>query len=317
MKKFVLALSALILATILASAFVVWRYPMSVFNWSNRRALKSAGFERVQVDTSVGKQMVWIAGTGPKTVILLHGLGDHAGSWSKVAPEFKQGYRVVVPDLAGHAESAPHEGPLSVGTVLMALSGIVEAESPGKPVILVGNSLGAWVAMLYADKHPERVERIIAIDGGAIKGDRPEYAHLPETREDARKMFDAVVDPGSPKPADFVLDDIVRQAQSGPMSRMVQTAPEMKDYLLDDRLSEMKTPVDLLWGESDQMVPLSYARRMEAVLGSVRLTTLPRCGHVPQQECPKAFSRALRKILEEAPPVPKAAGAIVASEKHR
>jgi len=305
MKKFVFAFGALLLVVTFAAAFIVWRYPMAVFNWSNRRALKSAGFEKLFVDTEAGKQAVWVAGSGPETIILLHGLGDHAGSWSKIAPDLKTRYRVVVPDLAGHGDSAPQQGPLSVGTVLAALNGIVEAESPKKPVILVGNSLGAWVAMLYADKHPDRVERIVAVNGGAIKGDRPEYSHLPETREDARKMFEAVVDPGTPKPADFVLDDIVRQAKTGPMARMVQTAPEMGNYLLDDRLAEIKTPVDLLWGESDQLVPLSYARRMEAGLRSVRLTAIPRCGHVPQQECPNTFSRALRVILDAGPAAPK------------
>ncbi len=304
MKKLVFAFGFLLILVILAFVFVVWRYPLAVFNWNNRRMLKNAGFQKTQVDTAAGKQTVWVAGTGD-TLLLLHGLGDHGGSWSNIAPQLKSQYHVVVPDLAGHAESAPAEGPLSVGTVLAALSDIIDHESPGKPVILVGNSLGAWVAMLYAEKHPDRVTRLVLVDGGAVKGETPAYAHVPSSREDARKMFDAVIDAGSPRPSDFVLDDIVRQAQHGPMARMAQTAPEMQQYLMDDRLATFKTPVDLLWGESDRLMPLVYAQKLRNDLIAARLTTLPRCGHVPQQECPKAFGAALAQILGYPLPEPR------------
>jgi pimeloyl-ACP methyl ester carboxylesterase len=68
-------------------------------------------------------------------------------------------------------------------------------------------------------------------------------------------------------------------------------------------LGEFITPVDLVWGESDRLIPMTYAKRLESELPAVRLTTLPRCGHIPQQECPGAFSKNLQKILDS--PVPQ------------
>jgi pimeloyl-ACP methyl ester carboxylesterase len=159
--------------------------------------------------------------------------------------------------------------------------------------------------MLYAVKHPERVARLVAVNGGALRGDRPDLTLTPSNREEARKLFDALTDPGSLRLPDFVLDDVVRQARSGPLGRLASTSQDMQNYLLEGRLNELTVPVDLLWGSADRMLSLDYARRMEAGLPATRLTVIFRCGHVPQQECPAHFVMALEKILELPPPGPE------------
>lgn len=97
---------------------------------------------------------MWHGGTGP-LLVLPHGAGDQAGTWNKVAPELKHHFRLVIPDLAGHGESDPVAGVLSLGTLLTALEQVLDA-IPWRdlPPALAGNSLGAWMSMLYAQKHP-------------------------------------------------------------------------------------------------------------------------------------------------------------------
>jgi len=102
----------------------------------------------------------------------------------------------------------------------------------------------------------------------------------------------------------FVLDDVVRQAQTGPLARLTQTAGEMGQYVLDGKLADIKAPVDLIWGESDRLFSIAYARRMMAQLPAARLTTIPGCGHVPMQECPARFGSALSDVLTMPPPMP-------------
>lgn len=306
MKKIIISVLVLVAAALGAMGYIVWRYPMLLFNMQNRAALKSAGFSESRVSTAVGGQTIFEKGSGP-ALVLLHGAGDHAGSWSKVAGQLASNYHVIVLDMAGHGTSEPQEGPLPIGTILEGMDGVIQAKVPSHRVILVGNSLGAWMAIYYAQQHPERVERVVAVDGGAIRGERPDLVDLPRNREEAARLFDAVLDPGSQHPAGFILDDIVRLARDGPIGRMAEVgAPEMSRYLLDGRLGELKTPVDILWGESDRLIPLHYAQRMEDEIPASRLTTIPRCGHVPQQECPIAFGTALASVLKQAPPVPSA-----------
>lgn len=301
MKIVIVSFILVLVLACVVCGIVMYRFPMAIFNWQNRRALKKAGFTQTAVTSKVGKQSVWEKGTGP-VLILLHGAGDHAGSWSKVAPEFASKYHVVIPDLAGHGESEPLVGTLPISTLVAGLDAVVAARSNG-PVVLAGNSLGAWLAFLYAQEHPERVSRIIAIDGGPIRGERPDLVPLPTTREQAAKLFDAILDPGTPHPAGFVLDDVVRVSQKGPIGRMAAVgAEDMSKYLLDGRLATFSTPVDLIWGEADQLIPMTYAKRLESELPAVRLTTLKRCGHVPQQECPIGLTKAMNAALEQPAP---------------
>ena len=273
--------------------------PLTVLQWSSRRALAKTGLEATQIPSPAGRQTVWRGGQGP-VLVLLHGAGDQAGSWARVANDLAADYTLLVPDLAGHGESAPRTGPIEVSTILAGVEAVVEAEARSQPVTLVGNSLGGWMALLVAHRHPEWVERAVVISGGAIRGQNTNVKVSPASREEARATVAATRDPSSPPVPDFLLDDIVRNAQRGPLGRFAATAASMGEYLLDGRLHEVRVPVELLWGESDRLMPLDYAQRLAAGLPRVRLTTIPRCGHVPQVECPAAFVAALRQVLGSA-----------------
>jgi pimeloyl-ACP methyl ester carboxylesterase len=301
--RYILVAVAILLLAGVALGVYAWRRPLAVFNAMNRRALKSGGFTRIQVQTPVGVETAWEAGSGP-ALVLLHGAGDQAGTWAKVAPEMKAQYHVIALDLAGHGESEPRTGPISLKAMLTGVESVIERCGGAQPVTIVGNSLGAWMAMLYAQKHPQRVARVVLVNGGAIMGHRPDLAFMPKNREEARKLFDNIMDRGSPKPPGFILDDVVRESQRGPLARLMMAVDEWPAFLMDDKLAQVTTPVDLLWGTADQIFSLDYAHRMQAQLPAVRLTEIPRCGHIPQQECPLTFTAKLKEVLAQPAPVP-------------
>ena len=295
--------AATLLLIILAGGFwYIWKFPLSVYALMNNRALAGAGLTQSAVPCSIGAQSFWTGGAG-QTLVLLHGAGDSAGTWSSIVKSLTPRYRVVIPDLAGHGNSAPADGPLSVGQVLAGLEAVMQ-DGPQDPAIIVGNSLGAWAAMLYAREHPDRVARLVLVNGGALVGDRPDLSLMPKTREEAAALMTHLRDPGAEPVPGFVLDNVVREAQTGPIGRLYQTAGEMGQYVLEGRLSEIKAPVDLIWGESDKLFSIAYARRMLVQLPAARLTTIPGCGHVPQQECPARFESALSDVLTMPPPMP-------------
>jgi abhydrolase domain-containing protein 6 len=297
-----IAAIAVVFLALASGLWYVWQRPLSVYAIMNNRALASAGFTRTTVPASLGPQAVWKGGDGP-TLVLLHGAGDSAGTWSSIVGKLTPHYRVVIPDLAGHGKSAPSEGPLSVGQVLAGLEAVMK-DGPQDPAIIVGNSLGAWVALLYARQHPDRVARLVLVNGGALVGDRPDLSLTPKTREEAAALITQLRDASAEPVPGFVLDNVVREAQTGPLARLAQTAGEMGQYVLDGKLAEIKVPVDLLWGESDKLFSIAYARRMMVQLPASRLTTIPACGHVPQQECPSRFGSALSDVLTMPPPRP-------------
>jgi len=271
--------------------------PVATMVWLRRSALRRVGLRKTKITTTVGGQTVWHGGAGP-LLVLLHGAGDQAGTWNKVAPELKRHFQLVIPDLAGHGESDPAAGVLSLGTLLAALEQVLDA-IPWRdaPMVLAGNSLGAWIAMLYAQKYPQRVTRVILIGGGPIKN-ASEIGIMPKDREEARRVLDAVLDPSTPRWPNFVLDDLVRVSNTGPISRLLAAGEEdMSKYLLEDKLASFQLPVDLIWGASDRLVPLDYANKLQSQLRHCTLTVIERCGHGPQFERPRELTRALLQIL--------------------
>lgn len=96
-------------------------------------------------------------------VVLLHGFLDSAAAWEHIAGRL-DGWRIAM-DLRGHGRS-PHVGPGEAyffPDYLADLDGLID-QLPG-PVDLVGHSLGGTVVTMYAGARPEKVRRIVSIDG--------------------------------------------------------------------------------------------------------------------------------------------------------
>jgi pimeloyl-ACP methyl ester carboxylesterase len=100
-------------------------------------------------------------------LLLLHGGRDHARSWDWVAQELRHSHHVVAPDLRGHGDSAWAVGSsYTLADFAFDLAQLVEAiAGPEDPVAIVGHSLGGAVSLMYAGVFPERVSRLVAIEG--------------------------------------------------------------------------------------------------------------------------------------------------------
>jgi pimeloyl-ACP methyl ester carboxylesterase len=276
--------------------------PLEVAVWGTRRSLLRSGLKKILVEAPIGPQTVFVGGAGP-VLMLLHGAGDQAGTWFQVAPSLIKRYTLVIPDLAGHGESAPATGPIQASEIVSGLEAVLASQAAGRPVTLVGNSLGAWMAMVLATRHADAVARVVAVNGGPLKGLNEAVSLLPRTRQEARETMARLRDPGSPAIPDHILDDLVRRTSTGALARFASTAETTMEgwQLSEAQLETLRMPVRLVWGVADQLMPLDYARRMLAALPDGELIPMARCGHIPQQEAPDRFKAALFQALGEAP----------------
>jgi pimeloyl-ACP methyl ester carboxylesterase len=105
---------------------------------------------------------------GP-TVLLLHGYMDAAATWQPVAPALTaQGFRVLAPDLRGYGDGArvPAGGYYHFADYVFDVADLVDQLVPaGTPLIVVGHSMGGTVANMYAGTFPERVARLVLLEG--------------------------------------------------------------------------------------------------------------------------------------------------------
>lgn len=295
-----------IVVPMMVGAWLVWKRPMKVDAWMSRLALGRCGMESRLIETSSGRMTLWEAGSGPP-MVLLHGAGDQAGTWARVVAPLIADYHVVVPDLPGHWKSDPTEGPILVPQLVDGLAAVLDDCCGGEPAILVGNSMGAWISFLYAVDHPERVSRLVAVNGGPLKVENPAVNLLPSNRDEARETMKGLMGPNTLMPPGFVLDDVVRWSKIGPAARLAERlaagGSDADSYVLDGRLHEVAVPVDLVWGDADDLFTMDYAEQLVDGLPAVRLTTVVDCGHISQRECPDRFLKALQQALSQPPPV--------------
>lgn len=102
---------------------------------------------------------------GRPPLLLIHGGRDHARNWDWVARALRDEYHVIAPDLRGHGDSDwAIGGNYSLTDFVLDLSNLLDALELF-PVSIVGHSLGGAISLQYTGVYPERVRRLVAIEG--------------------------------------------------------------------------------------------------------------------------------------------------------
>ena len=98
-------------------------------------------------------------------LLLVHGGRDHARSWDWVAADLRRDFHVIAPDLRGHGDSA-----WAVGSIYSLIDYVLDVAQLLKvvdrfPVTIVGHSLGGSISLHYTGIYPDRVAKVVAIEG--------------------------------------------------------------------------------------------------------------------------------------------------------
>jgi pimeloyl-ACP methyl ester carboxylesterase len=292
--KFIVTVFIVLLVAFAATASYVKKHPLEAFVKMTRRGLARAGMVRRTIEVDGNKIVYFAGGKGERTIVLVHGVNDQAGTWVSVIPALMKDSRVIAIDLPGHGESAPATGPLPMVMLARALAAVIERESPEKPVVLVGNSMGGWVSMLYAADHPARVSRLVLEDASGMSWDLSHVPLFPKNREEALKLLRLVHGPDTPI-ADYLVDAILKDAATMPQARVLQAGAVFA--VVDARLHEITMPVTMIWGANDGLLPLAYAEALQKKLPGSTLHVIDKAAHIPHRQTPAEFTRLLREAL--------------------
>ena len=243
------------------------------------------------------------AGSGP-VVVLLHGLGGNSTNWAFNTPALAEKFRVVVPDQVGFGGSDKPLVNYRIGTYVDFLDKFL-SELKVERATLVGNSMGGWIAALYALRYPGKVERLVLVDSAGFappkEFDINALAGLnPSTRDEMKRLAGMVFYNPTFK-SDAAVDVLLAQRMSAGDGYTIQRLVESirrGDDMLDGKLGGLKQPVLLVWGREDGLTPLAReGERFKRELPSAQLIVFDQCGHVPQVEKAAEFNAAVLKFL--------------------
>jgi pimeloyl-ACP methyl ester carboxylesterase len=114
--------------------------------------------------TTVGA-LRWPGAAGTPTVVALHGITANAWSWAGVARHLDGAASLVAIDLRGRGASAGAPGPFGMRRHADDAAAVIEGLGLG-PCVVAGHSMGAYVALMLAERHPALVTHLVLVDGG-------------------------------------------------------------------------------------------------------------------------------------------------------
>jgi 2-hydroxy-6-oxonona-2,4-dienedioate hydrolase len=239
-----------------------------------------------------------------KFLVLLHGLGASAERWLLVAPTLSKYFRVIVPDIIGFGYSDKPTVEYTMDFFIGFFQGLLRDLQIDRPII-VGSSFGGYLATEFAIRFNNRVEKLVlAAPAGAMRSstsvlDQYIMAALYPTYENALRAFmDMAFDP-SVVTEDTVRDFINRMRLPNAKYAFMSTLLGIRDSpKLQDRIQKVLAPTLLLWGDSDNMIPLQYSKEYTMIPYS-KLVVIKDCGHVPFVEKPIMFNQTILRFLNE------------------
>lgn len=104
-----------------------------------------------------------LAGTGRRTLVLVHEMGGSLESWDFVLPALAEHWRVLRYDTRGAGLSEKIRGPVAIETMAEDLKALLDGLAIAEPVALVGCAVGAAIALHFAARHPAQVTAVIAM----------------------------------------------------------------------------------------------------------------------------------------------------------
>jgi pimeloyl-ACP methyl ester carboxylesterase len=253
----------------------------------------------------------WEAGKGNEpTLLLLHGgIGDAELHWKEVVLPLAETFHVFAPDLPGYGGTAalPEMSVSALVAWLYALLNTLNLEQ----AVIIGNSIGAVPARLFAAAHSHSVPALILINGGSLPNAPswlPILARIPGVDQlifsffgrmmTSRRSLERMV-----YVKDVLTDEFVQRVQANTRNG----ARLMRGMLIYPLPPERtpKVPTLLLWGANDEMTPLVDAEALKKDIPGAKLSPVADCGAMPQLEATDVFVYQVNYFLEHLNHPPK------------
>ncbi len=260
------------------------------------------------------------SGAGEPALMLIHGYGSETGSWRHATPALSQTRRAVALDRTGFGlTSRPLPGewegdtPYSIDAHADEVVALMDDLGIAKTV-LVGHSQGAAVALLVAEKHPERVEGVVLVAPELDGKGAPSWLKPVMSTPQMRRLGPHLMDWGAALMGERALERAWHDPSAIPEERvatyvdgtqveywgvgMWEHSAAPFTYGLAGRAQALDVPVLIIAGDDDRVVGSEELRELGSALPDATYVEIEKCGHIPQEECPDEFAAAVQAFAD-------------------
>jgi len=256
----------------------------------------------------------WEGPTPRREVVLVHGYGEHSGRYEHVGGFLAaRGARVHAYDHQGHGRSSGLRCHVRrFGDFLDDLDRVVgraRDASQGRPVFVIGHSMGGVIIAYASLAAPARADTLVLVEPGFYMETIPaflNYLFFPLDRIMARQFYTRGMRErffmGSFYNKSLVTDEVI-DAYMLPtrtpnaleaMARMMSTVG-VKNY--EGVTEKITRPTLIVWGERGPEDPLTFATRIKGEIPESQLITVKECGHYVQEEKPQELATIIKEYL--------------------
>lgn len=242
------------------------------------------------------------AGSG-RSLLILHEEMGYSG-WMSWHSALARDYSLLIPLAPGFGCAPRIDWIASVRDLAGVYARLVREQNLA-PIDVVGFSLGGWIAAEMAALDPALLRRMVLVAPLGIKPEQGEILDAFSLTHHAQlqaTLFDAATTPefdklygGATTPEQVEAIDDAR-AESARLAWQPYLHNPSLPHLLEG--VGAKVPTLLVWGEEDQVIPVSTMETYRRALGKAEILRLPRCGHRPEIENTTAFLAAARQFLD-------------------
>jgi len=261
----------------------------------------------------------WMEGNGKTQILLIHGLGGFIENWRSCFPILAEKHRVYAVDLIGHGRT---DKPLSASYAIADLAEFVKRFMTALNIDranLVGHSLGGAAVLQLALKFPDMVERITIVDSAGL-GKEAAFALRLLSLPILGEMLSRPSHAGTAQILEMywydqalITDEEIEinyqmATQPGGQQTFLKTlraagnlfGQNKKGYgSIISGLSSIKNPTLVIWGQQDQVIPITHTEIAAQRIPDVRVELIDNCGHTPMLEQTEVFTRLLLEFLKD------------------
>lgn len=238
-------------------------------------------------------------------LVFVHGFPLSRSTWQKQIDALRSSYRVIAPDLRGLGESQAGHGTTTMAQFADDLHGLLQ-QLKLKPVVLIGHSMGGYVALAFARQFPETLSGLVLV-GTKAGNDTPEGA------AGRRAMAKQVKAEGSKVVVNAMASKMLAASnQDQGMAEQVRgfMAPSKPEGVIGAllgmaerpdstaMLASIAVPTLVITGAEDGIIPPTESEKLAKAIRGAQLKIIPHAGHLVAFEQPDEFNRVLKEWLK-------------------